>query len=475
MKLRKGSIRGRVKGDLAIEFTDEPLTAHAGLELFRRFLEGSGFVRRLEAVFAGRPFDSDYGSLRMALAAIGMLLIGGSRLRHVEVLGRDPLFARFARLRRVPCERTLSRWLKELTAFYRERLNTLLREIALATFLACRLPRVTLELDGTVIRTGECVDGAERGFNPHHPKDPSYYPLTAHLAQTGQFLGVWNRPGNVNDSVDAVKHLEALLGEVRAELGTLPIEVRLDGAFCQRAVFELLEASGVEYAIRVPMWQWLRVHPKIASRKRWKRVAPRVRAFSIAHRIETWGRTERIVVFRKHVSGKSRKPFQLDLLSPDDGHYAYSMVATNKAVSERALWAFMAGRGGHEKTLAEVKQHLAFGTVATNDWDANSAWQLLSAITHNLVRQFQIHTGAERRLKGRKRTYRFRLPSVRANPALRADPPAGPHRTARRRLPAPHRGGSHLATPDPQDRAEARRLSATAATLNPVISMSDQG
>jgi hypothetical protein len=29
-----------------------------------------------------------------------------------------------------------------------------------------------------------------RGYNPHHPKDPSYYPLLAHLAQTGQILRV---------------------------------------------------------------------------------------------------------------------------------------------------------------------------------------------------------------------------------------------------------------------------------------------
>ena len=169
----------------------------------------------------------------------------------------------------------------------------------------------------------------------------------------------------------------------------------------------------MEYALRVPMWQWLGVREKIASRKRWARIAPRVCAFSIRHRIEKWGRTERIVVFRKHVSGKARKPFQLDLFSPDDGHYEYSMVATNKPVSERALWLFMAGRGGHEKTLAEVKQHLAFGTVATHDWDANSAWQLLSALTHNLVRRFQIETGAEHRPNGRKRTYRFRLESLR--------------------------------------------------------------
>jgi hypothetical protein len=413
MKLRKRSIRGRVKSDLPIAFTDEPLTAHAGLELFRRFLVGSGFVSKLEAVFADRRFDSDYGSLRMTLATIALLLVGGSRLRHLEVLARDPLFGRFARLLRVPSERTLSRWLKQTTSYYRDRLQVLLREIAFDTFRSARLHRATLDLDGTVIRTGECVDGAERGFNPHHPKDPSYYPLTAHLAQTGQFLGVWNRPGNVHDSVDAVKHLRELIDATRLQLGAVPLEVRLDGAFCQKAVFDLLEASGVEYALRVPMWQWLHVREKIATRKRWTRIGPRLQAFSTSHRIEKWDRTERIVVFRKHVSGKSRKNFQLDLFSPDDGHYEYSMVATNKTVSERGVWSFLAGRGGHEKTLAEVKQHLAFATVPTNDWDANSTWQLLSTITHNLVRQFQIETGAVSRPNGRKRTYRFRLPSVR--------------------------------------------------------------
>ena len=158
MKLSKGAIRGRVKTDLRIEFTEEPLTAHSGLELFRRFLEHSGFVSKLEAVFADRGFDNDYGSLRMTLATIGLLLLGGSRLRHLEVLARDPLFQRFARLLRVPSERTLSRWLKETTSFYRDRLQALLQEIAFATLERSSLHRATLDLDGTVIRTGACVE-----------------------------------------------------------------------------------------------------------------------------------------------------------------------------------------------------------------------------------------------------------------------------------------------------------------------------
>jgi hypothetical protein len=413
VRLRKGSLRGRVKGDLEIRFTEEPLTAHAGLELFGRFLRRSGFIKRLGSVFGDRRFDTDYGSLRMALLVIGLLLVGGTRLRHGGVMARDPLFLRFARLQRMPDDRTLSRWLAGITSGFRERLNDLLREIAFMTFSSSKLARATLDFDGTVIRTGDRVDGAERGFNPHHPKDPSYYPLTGHLAQTGQVLGVWNRPGNVNDSVGAVAHLEEVITGAREALGSIPLEARLDGAFCHKAVFECLTASGVEYAIRVPKWHWLGIREVMAKRKRWVHIGPRLEAFSVKHRIEKWKRTERIVVFRKHVSGKPKKGFQLDLFQPDDGQYEYSMVATNKRVSERVVWDFMAGRGGHEKTLAELKQHLAFGSVVTQDWDANSTWQLLSAMTHNLVRQFQIEMGAKPRKNGRKRTYRFTLPSLR--------------------------------------------------------------
>jgi hypothetical protein len=74
----------------------------------------------------------------------------------------------------------------------------------------------------------------------------------------------------------------------------------------------------------------------------------------------------------------------------------------------------MAGRGAHEKTLGELKQNFAFGSIVTDDWDANSTWQLLSALTHNLVRDFQMKSGlATPRKNTRKRTYRYSFRSMR--------------------------------------------------------------
>jgi hypothetical protein len=264
-----------------------------------------------------------------------------------------------------------------------------------------------------VLRTGAKVDGAERGYNPHHPKDPSYYPLTAHLAQLGQILRVWNRPGNVHDSHNAAGFLRVLFADLRARFGhRCLLELRMDGAFFHPEIFAFLDGERVDYAVKVPMWKWLGLLPVIASRRRWTRVDAYVEGFTTTLHIDRWGRTERVVVYRKRVSHESRKNFQLDLFSPDDGHYEYSAVATNKTLAVPALWHFMAGRGAHEKTLAELKSQVAFEAIPTNDRYANAAWQLLSALTLNLVRSFQIETGAARRPRTLKRTFHYVLQSL---------------------------------------------------------------
>jgi hypothetical protein len=92
----------------------------------------------------------------------------------------------------------------------------------------------------------------------------------------------------------------------------------------------------------------------IASRRRWTRVTATVSGFAMELEIPKWGLRKRVGVYRNHVSHKSRKNFQLDLLSPDDGHYDSSAVITNKTIGVATLWHFLAGRGAHEKTLAEL-------------------------------------------------------------------------------------------------------------------------
>jgi hypothetical protein len=58
-----------------------------------------------------------------------------------------------------------------------------------------------------------------------------------------------------------------------------------------------------------------------------------------------------------------------------------------------------------------MKSHLAFATIPTNHYAANSAWQQIVALAHNLLTNFQIETGAARRSRSRKRTALYLLKS----------------------------------------------------------------
>ena len=172
--------------------------------------------------------------------------------------------------------------------------------------------------------------------------------------------------------------------------------------------------ANVDWAMKVPLWKWLGLRDKIASRRRWNRVDNRIQGFETVLRPERpgWPTRLRVVVYRKRVFHRTAKNFQLDLFSPDDGTYEYSAVATNLDLDVRRLWHFMAGRGAHEKTLAELKHHCAFDAIPTNDRHANSAWQMLSVLTLNLVRSFQIHLGAPLRPRTWKRTYAYLFQSL---------------------------------------------------------------
>ncbi len=204
-----------------------------------------------------------------------------------------------------------------------------------------------------------------------------------------------------------------VIGELRGRFGRRrPLEARLDGGFFYPEVLHFLVEEGLAFAIKVPLWKWLGIRERIAARRRWTRVDGSVSGFETTLRIPQWDLCLRVVVYRKKVGHETGKNFQLDLFSPDDGHYEYSAVATNHSLCVRRLWHFMAGRGGHEKTLAELKQHLALDAIPTNDWVANSLWQQLAVLTHNLVRAFQLCVGARPRPNTWKRTCGFVFASL---------------------------------------------------------------
>jgi hypothetical protein len=93
-----------------------------------------------------------------------------------------------------------------------------------------------------VLSTGLQVGGAFRGYNPHRRKVPSYYPITACLAETGHILRVQNRPGDINDGAASIGFFNALFRQLETTLGrSYRFRFRLDGAYFNQKVVRVLE------------------------------------------------------------------------------------------------------------------------------------------------------------------------------------------------------------------------------------------
>ena len=417
MRKRNTDLQAHVKGNLALEFDEIKLTSYAGLELFGRYLGTMDFNGRIRKAFRGARLGGDFGVVAMVRLLIGLLVVGGRRLDHVGYVADDLLFRRFCRLQVLPTARTVSRWLRGFTMRTVQRLQALNAAVIEQVIPGLRLHTVTIDIDGVVVSTGLQVERAFRGYNPHHRKVPSYYPIMAHLAETTHILRVKNRSGNVHDGKASLTFLQELWVQLTTSVTCgAQLRFRMDGAFFRQDVLRWLTARGVGYGIKVPFYHWLDLQQYIRAQPRWVGVNDKVSGFVVPTAATPWGKPLWVAIYRKKVLHRSAKNFQLDLFHPDDGHYEYSAITSNLGFTAASLWYFMAGRGNHERTIGQLKGGLAFHTVPTMAYGANSAWQQLVVLTHNLLTNFQIETGAQRRRRSRKHTT---LPVLRTVQTLR--------------------------------------------------------
>jgi hypothetical protein len=97
---------------IAVVFTDQRISAHAGTALFWGWLHPSGFLRVLEKALPHQmPLSNNYLTpLEKAVGFLQGILCEARKLTHVAYLRRDPLMPPLLGVRRVPSQSTLSRF-----------------------------------------------------------------------------------------------------------------------------------------------------------------------------------------------------------------------------------------------------------------------------------------------------------------------------------------------------------------------------
>lgn len=416
MRLKNHKIHARSNGDLRVEFTKQNLTSYSGLELFMRYFRLIGLNFRIRRAFRDHKLGGDYAVVDMILIFIALWLTGGRRLRHVAFLADDPLVKRMCGLASIPADRTISRWLGQFTNDSLQALAALNSEIVAEKLGDLKLSRITLDFDGTVLTTGHKVAWAFRGYNPHKRYAPSYYPLLCHIAQTGHFLSVRNRPGNIHDSKGALVVMQDCIEQVRAMIPGVKIEVRLDAAFFQYKILNWLGRQGIEYAVKVPMHSWTGLKGAINATKYWHHHSDTLSSRKLSLFLNgSWKRMVEFTVIRQKISDNpnGKQYTQLDLFKPNDGIYEYAVILSNKDLRGDHLWEFYNGRSAMEHQIAEIKGEFGFDVIPTKHYQGNSAHQLISTLAYNLVRNFQIDSGlAAPRDKTASRTNLFTFESL---------------------------------------------------------------
>ncbi|MEK9137101.1 MAG: transposase, partial [Bacteroidota bacterium] len=259
------------------------------------------------------------------------------------------------------------------------------------------ISRITLDFDGSVLSTtSRKTEGTAVGFNKKRKGARSYYPLFCTVAQTGQVLDFYHRPGNVHDSNGAREFILRCIAAVREDLPGVIIEVRMDSAFFSDDIISALDAARIEFTVSVPFERFAELKEMIEKRKRWKTINGTWSYFESGWKPKSWSTRYRFLFIRQTCKQINKEPIQLDLFIPHVYGYEFKAIITNKSASAKKVLAFHNGRGSQESVFGELKSQGQMDYIAVRGLYGNQLYMLASILAHNLNRELQMATGGKR-------------------------------------------------------------------------------
>ena len=245
MRLRKAGLRRRINGQLTLRYEAGGLTSFAGLELVGRFIRRLDFRATLRRVERALP-RSDFGAVRLSMLVLAMLIAGARRVRHVCYLANDPLVERLCGLTRLPSWHTLGRWLRGFDAGGVKALLDVNERLVAEVIDHSGLPRLTLDVDGSVVLNRTACRGRSPGLQPAPAQGAQLLPDHGVRGEHGPGAqGLQPGRATYTTARPQLAFLGELFKQLRATLKRRPVlEMRMDGAFFQAAVIDVLDAEG---------------------------------------------------------------------------------------------------------------------------------------------------------------------------------------------------------------------------------------
>ena len=233
---------------IQIGFTEQRISAHAGLSAFAGFLHWHRFRSVLKGFLPKRTSPNARRVEDLGLSFMTGILSGAKKLAQVAHLRADPLLPQLLGIEGVGSQSAYSRFFQ---SFKNGPANTecfggLWRWCV--ERLAGRREGYTLDLDSTELlhEEGHQKEGVQTGHTSRGFKR-GYHPLLAMLAEAKLVAGFWLRPGNSRSDTNVIGFTQELLARLPHWLRISL--VRADSGFCFEPWLQLLEERALAYIV----------------------------------------------------------------------------------------------------------------------------------------------------------------------------------------------------------------------------------
>jgi hypothetical protein len=357
-----------------VEFDDERVVSDAGIALIATLAGRLGIealVGRFVRLRRDRPGAANAG--RKVMALIYAMLLGADSIDDCEVL-------RAGRTRRLlggwlPAPSTLGTFLRAFTFGHVRQLDRLLAESLMRAWRAGAGPgeeRLVIDVDSFI---GEVHGYKKQGVGFGYTKKRGYHPMLASRADTGEVLHVRLRKGQAASPRGALRFADELIARVERAGSNGVKLLRADSAFWNKKLMARLQSAGWQYSISVRLQFWVTAAIQGIPESDWITLEdyPEEGEAQIA---QTMVAQQRLVVRRTRLIGPQAE------LWPD---WRYFPFLTNRTEPLGVVEAEHRQHAVVELTIRDLKDQ-ALAHFPSGQFNANSAWTVIAAIAHNLLR-----------------------------------------------------------------------------------------
>lgn len=369
------------------------LTGVAGLVEFATFVHAQGLHRQLAKQFGHlkKRRSVVYPMAAQLRLLVDLHVVGEGRVFGLEAMAHDPLFVHLAG-GTVPSIDVLYDDLARFGEKDLARLERLVAKQALERLSEKRPTIVHIDIDTTVTELFGSQEGALAGPNPRYRGRPSYHPMLARIAETGDICGAVLRPGDRGFGAEDVPTIVGWIERVRDAVGPdCVIRVRIDAAGDLTELLCAFERLGVHYYTKARMTRNLA--DALAMHASWRSVdhdamgKPTLQVATLPFQRPDWNRagiTPRIVALRSRERDNGKHLYLWEHLD----YTAQAFVTNDWTLDEEEIARLYDDRAGIEPVIGELKSAWCIGKAPSASFDGNHAAFLVKLLAYNLYRAF---------------------------------------------------------------------------------------